>query len=325
MNLKQKVLSFLENNRGESVSGGKLATELGVTRSAVWKAIKSLQDEGYSIQAVTNKGYCLTKENDILSVESIKPYIENIENPLEIIVLKTVDSTNNYAKTLAQQGAKEGTIIISEEQTAGKGRLGRKFYSPSSSGIYMSIVVRPKMSIQKSLMITTATAVIVSKAIEAISYLPTQIKWVNDIYAGDKKLCGILTEASIDCETGGLEYAIVGIGINVSTVNDSFPDDIKNIATSIYPHRQIRPIRSALIGEILTQFFKGIESFGDGAHMSEYRERSMLIGQEINVIMGDKIIPARAIDIDDDAKLIVLYENGEIGELNSGEVSVRKK
>ena len=325
MNLKQKVLSFLENNRGESVSGGKIATELGVTRSAVWKAIKSLQDEGYSIEAVTNKGYCLSKENDILSVESIKPYIEKLENKLDIIVLKTVDSTNNYAKTLAQQGAKEGTIIISEEQTAGKGRLGRKFYSPASSGICMSIIVRPKMSIQKSLMITTATAVIVSKAIEKISYLSTEIKWVNDIYAQGKKLCGILTEASIDCETGGLEYAIVGIGINVSTVKDSFPDDIKDIATSIYPHQQVRPIRSALIGEILTQFFNELESFGEGVHMSEYRQRSMLIGEEINVISADKITPAHVIDIDDDAKLIVRYENGEISELSSGEVSVRKK
>lgn len=325
MGLKQNVLSYLENNRGENISGAMLALELGVTRSAVWKAIKVLQDEGYAIEGVTNKGYCLTDDNDILSAESIEPYLDKKHDCIKLTVLKTVDSTNNYAKVLAQNGAPQGTVVIAEEQTAGKGRLGRKFYSPASTGIYMSIIVRPQMSVEKSLMITTGTAVVVSEAIEKISYLPTQIKWVNDIYAGDRKLCGILTEASIDCESGGLEYAIVGIGINVSTVKDSFPEELGNIATSIFPHRSPRPIRSSLIGEILNEFFSSLDSFSDGAHMKQYRERSMLIGRDINVIKGSEIIPAKAIDIDDDASLVVRYTTGEIANLSSGEVSVRAR
>lgn len=191
MELKHKVLSYLENNKGNSVSGGKLAEKLGVTRSAVWKAIKSLQDEGYSITAVTNKGYCLSEQNDILSAESIKPYLNKKNKNIDIKVFKTIDSTNTYAKTLAQNGAPQGTVVISEEQTAGRGRMGRSFYSPASTGIYMSIVLRPKLSLEDSLLITTSVAVAVSNAIEKIAYIDTKIKWVNDIYFGDKKLCGI--------------------------------------------------------------------------------------------------------------------------------------
>lgn len=324
MELKHKVLSYLENNKGNSVSGGKLAEKLGVTRSAVWKAIKSLQDEGYCITAVTNKGYCLSEQNDILSAESIKPYLNKKNKDIDIQVFKTIDSTNTYAKTLAQNGAPQGTVVISEEQTAGRGRMGRSFYSPASTGIYMSIILRPKLSLEDSLLITTSVAVAVSKAIENIAYIDTKIKWVNDIYFGDKKLCGILTEASIDFESGGLEYAIVGIGINVSTMQKNFPDDIKDIATSIFPNRSPRPVRSALIGEILNNIFECCENITDKKYLDEYRQRSFLIGEDIVVINGESKTNAMAVDIDEKARLVVRFDNGEIKALNSGEVSVRK-
>lgn len=324
MELKHKVLSYLENNKGNSVSGGKLAEKLGVTRSAVWKAIKSLQDEGYCITAVTNKGYCLSEQNDILSAESIKPYLNKKNKDIDIKVLKTIDSTNTYAKTLAQNGAPQGTVVISEEQTAGRGRMGRSFYSPASTGIYMSIILRPKLSLEDSLLITTSVAVAVSNAIEKIAYIDTQIKWVNDIYFGDKKLCGILTEASIDFESGGLEYAIVGIGINVSTMQKNFPDDIKDIATSIFPNRSPRPVRSALIGEILNNIFECCENITDKKYLDEYRQRSFLLGEDIVVINGESKANAIAVDIDEKARLVVRFDNGEIKALNSGEVSVRK-
>lgn len=325
MDLKQKVLAFLENNKGNSVSGGKLAKELNVTRSGVWKAVKSLQDEGYGITAVTNKGYCLNENNDILSTESIYPFLNNSAKSMKIQVFKTIDSTNTYAKKLAQEGAPQGTVIISEEQTAGRGRMGRNFYSPASTGIYMSIVLRPKVSVENSLLITTNSAVAVSKAIEKVAYLPTEIKWVNDIYSNGKKLCGILSEASIDFESGGLEYAIIGIGINVSTMQKSFPTELKEIATSIFPHKSPRPIRSALIGEILNNISMCWDNLCDKSFLDEYKKRSFLLGEDIWVINGDKFAPAKAIDIDDMARLVVQFENGEIKTLNSGEVSVRKR
>ncbi len=324
MDLKQKVLSFLESNKGNPVSGGKLAAQLNVTRSAVWKAVKSLQEDGYSISAGTNRGYCLSENTDILSAESIMPYIKS-KDSFDIQVLKTIDSTNSFAKKLAQEGARQGTVVISEEQTAGRGRMGRSFYSPANTGIYMSIILRPQLSIEHSLRITTNTAVAVSRAIEKITYLETKIKWVNDIFANGKKLCGILSEASIDFESGGLEYAIVGIGINVSTLQSSFPAQLQETATSIFPNISLRPVRSELIAEILNNIDDMCDNILATEFLDEYRKRSFLLGKDIIVINGETEQNAKAIDIDDEARLVVILEDGETKALNTGEVSVREK
>lgn len=325
MDLKQSVLAFLENNRGKSISGAKLADEMKVTRSAVWKAIKALQNEGYQITAVTNKGYSLSESNDILSAESIKPFLRGKSEKMKLEVFKTISSTNTHAKMLAQKGAEQGTVIISEEQTEGKGRLGRRFYSPASTGIYMSIILRPKLSIEHSLLITTSVAVAVSEAIEKVSGVQTQIKWVNDIFIEDKKICGILCEASIDFETGGLEYAIVGIGINVSTVKEQFPSEVQEIAGSIFDEKLNAHTRSELIAEILNNISERYDTITEKAYLEEYKRRSFLLGQDIVVISGDKSEAATAVDIDDKARLVVKFADGSIKSLNSGEVSVRKK
>jgi len=324
MELKQSVLAFLEKNRGESISGAKLASELGVTRSAIWKGIKALQSEGYSINAVTNKGYCLSENSDILSEMSIKPFLRGQARDMEIEVFKTIDSTNTHAKSLAQNGAKQGRIVISEEQTAGRGRLGRSFYSPASTGIYMSIILRPKLSIEHSLLITTSVAVAVSRAIEKLCGIETKIKWVNDIFYNDKKICGILCEASLDFESGGLEYAVVGIGINVNTLQESFPQDLKGIATSIFNENSSKNVRSELVAEILNNISQCYDEVENKDFLKEYKARSLLLGEEILVINGDKTEPATAIDIDEKARLIVKFPDGSIKALNSGEVSVKK-
>lgn len=323
MNVKAQVLSYLETNKGNTFSGAKLAEQLGVSRTAIWKAIKSLENEGYNISATTNKGYCLVDNCDKLSLQSIKPYLVKELIDSNIIVFDTIDSTNNYAKKLAGDGCPEFTVVISEEQTKGKGRLGRTFYSPHSKGIYMSIVLRPKMSAQEALLITTTTAVAVCNAIEKVCNISVEIKWVNDIYSNGRKLCGILTEASIDFETGGLEYAIVGIGINVSTTSSDLPQDISTIATSIYNTNEIKSDRSRIIAEVLNNLYKYTENLGDKKILKEYKKRSFLIGKEINVIKGDNKTPATAIDLSDKAELIVKYKDGSTETLNSGEVSVR--
>ena len=221
MPLKERVLAVLEENKGKSVSGSEIARSVGMTRSAVWKAVKALREEGYTICAVTNKGYCLSEENDFLSEQSVVPNLRTKELGRKIDVFKTIDSTNNFAKSLAQLGAVHGTTVISEVQTQGRGRMGRSFYSPLGMGIYMSVILRPELSVEHSLLITSCAAVAVAEAIERVAGIDCKIKWVNDIYAGNKKLCGILTEASVNVEQGGLEYAIVGMGINVQNV--TFP------------------------------------------------------------------------------------------------------
>lgn len=213
--MKEKILSILEAHQGVSVSGSAIGKELGLTRAAVWKNIKALQEDGYHIVAVTNKGYCLTDDNDIVSADGIRRYLTAATLGNHIECRKIVDSTNNCVKAAAQRQEPEGFVVIAEEQTAGRGRFGRHFYSPKEHGIYMSILLRPKYDIESAALITAATSVCVAGAIEALTDCDVKIKWVNDLFVGEKKVCGILSEAAIEFESRKLDYVIVGIGVNI--------------------------------------------------------------------------------------------------------------
>lgn len=320
MTIKEQVLSSLIKAQGKSVSGEALANELFCSRNAVWKAIKSLRSDGYRIDAVTNKGYCLAEENEIFSKISIEKYLKT---DCDIILLDETESTNNYLKAKAESGAKENTVVIAKNQTKGKGRLGREFFS-HESGVYMSILLKPKFAASKSLFITTAAAVAVSQAIEEISGRKAGIKWVNDIFIDNRKVCGILTEGSIDFETGGLHYAVLGIGVNVYYPNNDFPEELREIAGAVYKTKpKDKEIKQKLIAKIIDNFFEIYNNFESSGFMQEYKQKSIVLGKEIFVLKGEKRKKAKAIDIDDNACLIVKYENGETEVLSSGEVSVR--
>lgn len=322
MNVKENVLNILEENKGRTYSGSALAKELGVSRNAVWKAIQSLKDEGYDISAASNKGYCLSIDNDIFSQASIRKYIKKYADILDITVVDKVASTNTAIKEEAANKGKEGRVLIAKEQTAGKGRMQRRFHSPSS-GIYMSILLRPDMSAENALYITTAAAVAVARAIEDVSSQKAEIKWVNDIYCKGKKVSGILTEASVDVESGRLEYAVLGIGINVSVPEGGFSDDIKEIATAIFDGKCDEDIKSRLVAAVLEHFFDYYKDIENKSFMKEYKERLFVIGREINVINGNEIIHAVAEDIDDEAHLIVRLDDGTRKVLSSGEISTK--
>lgn len=320
MPLKDRVLTVLEENKGKSVSGSEIARSVGMTRSAVWKAVKMLREEGYSICAVTNKGYCLSEENDFLSEQSIIPSLRTEYLGRKIDVFKTIDSTNNFSKSLAQLGAEHGTTVISEVQTQGKGRMGRSYYSPLGMGVYMSVIIRPKLSVEHSLLITSCAAVAVAEAIEKVSGIECKIKWVNDIYVGNKKICGILTEASVNIEQGGLEYAVIGIGVNVQNI--TFPKSIADTATSIRMETNDSISRSILIAEILNCLEKRINNINSSEFISEYRKRSILIGKRIEVIHNEKISVMTCLGIDELGKLLVRLDNGEERALSSGTVKL---
>ena len=322
MSVKDEVLKELENNKGDYISGGQLADNLGVSRNSVWKAIKALEKSGYEINAIPNKGYCLAEKNDILSSYSIKQHLKNPH--LDISVFSSVTSTNTILKEMAEQGAKEGTVIIAEEQTAGRGRTGKQFYSPKGTGIYISILLRPDIPAEESLFLTTSAAVATARAIEDVSDKRALIKWVNDIYLEDKKTCGILTEGAFNVETGKLDYAIVGIGINVCIPDGGFPDNIKDIATAIFD-KQTDSInkRSILIANLLDYFMEYYKDFKSKSYEKEYIERSMIIGKTITVIEGSKTSVAKAIDIDKNCRLKVQFEDGTTKWLSSGEVSTK--
>ncbi|MDE6763898.1 MAG: biotin--[acetyl-CoA-carboxylase] ligase [Oscillospiraceae bacterium] len=320
MPLKDKVLAVLEENKGKSVSGSNIARSVGMTRSAVWKAVKTLREEGYSICAVTNRGYCLSEESDFLSEQSIVPNLKTKALGRKIDVFKTIDSTNNFAKSLAQLGAVHGTTVISEVQTQGKGRMGRDFYSPMGMGVYMSVIIRPKLSVEHSLLITSCAAVAVAEAVERVAEIDCKIKWVNDIYAGGKKLCGILTEASVDVEQGGLEYAIVGMGINVQNV--TFPKNLADTATSVRLETDKPVSRSVLTAEILNCLEERLETIRDKSFLDEYRRRSNVIGERIEVTHNDVSEQMDCTGIDEIGRLLVRLDSGEEKALTSGTVRI---
>lgn len=317
---KEHILKLFENNREKYYSGQEIAEKLNVSRTAVWKAVKQLQADGYRIKAVSNKGYCMSTDNDIVSADSIKKYLKvPIE---EILVYKTVTSTNDLAKQKAINSAPEGTVIVAREQTAGRGRKGRSFYSPSSTGVYISVLLRPELTAEKTLYITTAAAVAVAKAIEKVSGKEAQIKWVNDIFVDGKKVCGILTEGAIDFETGKMQYAVLGIGVNIKKPESDFPSEIQNIAGSVFDTTD-EEVSSKIVAEILNNFMAYYQELENKPFYDEYKKRMFLIGKQLTVYSGKESYPAVAIDLDEELSLVVKDENGSIKKLNTGEVSIK--
>lgn len=323
MSVRDDVLMFLEQNKGKSISGERLAKELYVSRNAVWKAVKALQAEGYPITAATNRGYCLDEASSIFSAQSVLRELGDAAGELEIETAQEVTSTNLLLKERASAGAKEGLVLIAERQTAGRGRQGRSFSSPQGTGLYMSILLRPKMKAQEALFLTTIAAVAVAAAVEDVSGRKTGIKWVNDVWIDSLKICGILTEASFDLEGGGLEYAVVGIGVNLTEPKGGFPEELRGIAGAIFPtEEEGAAAKSRLAAGILRRFWMYYRALPEHAFWGEYCSRSIVIGRDI-VILGEHPQSAKAIAIDEDCRLLVRLPDGSERLLSSGEVSIR--
>lgn len=319
MSTKESVLTALLK-AGEAISGEQLAHGLGVSRNAVWKAIEQLREDGYGIEAVTNRGYRLTGDGGAVSEAAIRHWLRSEAFGTAMEIHDVIDSTNTRAKALAAQGAAHGTLVCARAQTGGRGRFGRRFHSPEAGGIYMSLILRPKLPAERAVMITSMTAVAVARAIERLADVRVEIKWVNDLYIAGKKVCGILCEAGMDFESGQLEYAVVGIGVN--TARAEFPEELQEIATSIGNVCGRDISRSRLIAEICNCMEEMYGQLGDGAFMAESRARSNVIGRQVVVFRGEERFSARAIDIDDQGSLIVETEEG-LRTVHSGEVSVR--
>lgn len=323
MDIKGKVSSLLRENKGEYISGENIAEQTGVSRAAVWKCIRSLRNDGFNIEAVTNKGYRLVSCEDIISVDGINSYLDSsLGERLSINVISSVTSTNRLVKDMAIQGKCEGYVLVSGHQTEGRGRLGRSFYSPSDSGVYMSILLRPSINPQDATLITTAAAVSVCEALEKLGISGTGIKWVNDIFIGDRKACGILTEAGFDIENNLLSYAVLGVGLNMYMPEGGFPEDIKDIAGAVLSCRK-EDARNRFVASFLSSFFKYYDDIEDRPHIASYRDKCFVLGKEINIIKGDTVTRARALDIDDNCGLVVELSDGENAVISSGEISIR--
>ena len=317
MNTKEKVLSLLYKENG-FVSGEKIATTLGVSRNSVWKAVNSLKEHGYDI-STGKDGYCLC--GDKFDEYSISRYLKREHN---LHIYSEEGSSNTVAKSLCQSGESEGAVVIVKSQTAGRGRLGRSFLSVSENGLYMTLILRPAIPASECVNITVAGAVAVAQAIEVTSGVETGIKWVNDIYINDKKCAGILTEASIDFEGGGVQYAVIGIGVNLCPPAGGFDSEINEIACGVYENECPDGYKARLCAEIINRFFDLYEHTCEKEYLALYRKKSIIIGKEVDVYVGERIICGKAVDIDENANLVVRDEEGVLHTFGSGEARVRK-
>lgn len=323
MSVKTKLLSILEANRETDLSGEEIANQLGVSRTSVWKAVKALKEEGYQIEGINNRGYRLQKSTDVLSEQGIRLELEEKNQKFPIEVHKILDSTNVELKRRALEGGIHGLTLLAEEQTGGKGRLGRSFYSPPGTGIYMSILLKPEIGGSDAILITTATSVAVCRGIQKVLGIQPQIKWVNDVYLGDKKICGILTEAISDFEIGKIDSVVVGIGINYRT--EDFPEELKNRAGCIGGESQVP--RNSLVAAVLNEFWEIYEHLTERKFMEDYRKCSNVIGKDVRFLENEMWQEARAVDIDNDGGLVVEYEGGDEAimrrTLHTGEITLR--
>ncbi|HBL83864.1 MAG: biotin--[acetyl-CoA-carboxylase] ligase [Clostridiales bacterium GWF2_38_85] len=320
MPLKSEILKELEANRDTDLSGQMLAEKLSVSRNAVWKAVNTLKDEGYTILSGQNKGYRLAENNDLISAEGIKNFLCDKNKQLPVYIYKEIDSTNNEAKRLIANGMTTNALIAAETQTAGRGRFGRQFYSPEQTGIYMTLIVNPQFNINDAVLITSAASVAVVRTIEKLTDKKPQIKWVNDVYLDGKKICGILTEATTSFETGTVQSIIIGIGINISTAD--FPVELKDVAAALNPDGITR---NKLIATIVDNLLELTDNLTDRSFLDDYRSHSLVIGKHIDYYKNGEKFNAYAAAIDDTGGLVIRNANGSEETLRSGEITVRVK
>lgn len=250
MSSKDKVLELLEKNKNTYISGEAIASSLGISRNAIWKAINELRKQGYVIEAVNKKGYRLGESNDIISAQGILSNMDrNIDSAL-IHIFDTLDSTNKTAKEMAMEGICHGSLIIARSQTIGKGRGTHSFYSPEG-GIYMSVILSPdKLPTLEPDVITAYTGITVSDSIESLTGLSPKIKPINDLFIDERKVCGILTESGIEFDSGMVQWIVVGIGINFDSDISQFPEDLQSIVGSLFKNGQAPISKNQLIAEI---------------------------------------------------------------------------
>ena len=331
MKTKEAVLLYLQEHTGEPISGEIMALALNKSRTSIWKAIQSLKKEGYSIESSTNKGYTLSQNNDVLSEQQITQELIQQHHPIDWVIqtMESTTSTNDLAKLYANQNSTTPAIFISEEQTAGRGRLGRKFVSPSKTGLYISLCLFPTIALEDLSLITCATAVACVETLEELTGKSLNIKWVNDLFYQDKKVGGILTEVISDFESQQVQALIVGIGINLIDSPQSFPEELHSIVGSIFSskeeYNESSFNRNHFIAQFLEKWTFYYQNLSKREFISTYKEHSNVIGKFVNVFEGNQTYSAYAKDIDENGHLVVEKEDNSLHTLSYGEVSIRTK
>lgn len=321
---KAEVLAALESARGQYRSGQALARQLGVSRNAVWKAVAALRADGVPIEAATNRGYRLPAGADILHADAVTALLSpEVAGALQIEVYDRLPGTNAALRARATQGAPEGLVLIAQAQSAGRGRNGRSFFSPPG-GLYMSLLVRPDFGARQAVYLTVMAAVAAARACESLCGAPIRIKWVNDLWRDGRKVCGILTEASLDVESGLLDYAIVGPGFNLMPPPDGWPDELQGIAGSLFDAAPPPGARAKLAAAFLNEFWPLYRRGRTSCFLPEYRARQALPGCTVQVCPGRGApYTATVLAVDDECRLVVRpCGRTETVALSSGEVHI---
>lgn len=325
--LKAKILHELRN-ASDYVSGQSLCKKFDVSRTAIWKCINQLKEEGYEVVAVNNKGYCITAYPDLITDSEIESLLIDQQGIVsKLVYFEETDSTNNEAKRHAEDGqdkVPDGTLFITECQTGGRGRRGRSWESPAGSGIWMSLLLRPKVSPQNASMLTLVAALAVAKAVESVTGEKNcRIKWPNDIVLNKKKICGILTEMS--AETDFIHYVVIGIGINVNTTE--FDEAIKDTASSLYVETKAHVKRSEIVAAFSKEFKKYYDIFLETENLSgvikAYNDMLINAGRQVKIISGSEEYTGTATGINENGELLVTKEDCTEVAICAGEVSVR--
>ncbi len=322
---KTTIVEMLKNAGENFVSGESIAGKLEISRTAVWKHIQSLRESGYRILSRERCGYKLEDAPDLLLPGEIQIGLDTEIIGKEMHYNPSVESTNRDAKALAYHGAPDGTIVVAEEQTGGKGRLDRTFYSPRGKGIWFSIILRPKFLPHDAPKCTLMTAVAIAEAMNRFN-LRAEIKWPNDIMHDGRKLVGILTE--ITGEMGKITYVVIGIGINVNISRDEFPEELRDVATSLSELNGAPLSRVDFLRAVLEEFdklYREVNDSGFGEILNRWRKYNVTLGKKVRVISagdGGETFNGKAVDLDADGALIVETADGR-RTVYAGDVSIR--
>ncbi|MCP3923520.1 MAG: biotin--[acetyl-CoA-carboxylase] ligase [Desulfobacterales bacterium] len=320
MKTRDLILKFLKRNIDNWVSGEYISKELNVSRAAISKHISSLKKMGYIIESLPRKGYSL-KESDLLLPDEIYDGLQTKTLGKKVVFFDETDSTNIKARDLAEEGAEEGTIVIAESQTMGRGRKGRSWYTGKGSGIFLSLILRPPLAPTEVAITTLMTAIAMVEAVKSVTKVEPKIKWPNDLLLGGKKICGILTEVSTEMDS--VNYIIVGIGININTEAVSFPKEIKNIATSLHIETGEKFKRKLITQSFLKSFeklYNILKNRNFNHIMKEWKKHSDMIGKRVEIEIFERKIKGVVEDIEDDGVLRVCSDDGSIERIISGDI-----
>lgn len=323
MKTSERILNLLEERLGDFFSGEEIAQKLGISRSAVWKGIQVLRQNGYSIRAFTKRGYSLSPETDVLSVMGIRKLLVPELAAIRMTLFDSVGSTNALLRQHVQPDTSSWTVFLAHEQTAGRAKLGNSFFSPRGTGLYLSLFIRPEhCPLSQVIYLSAGAALAVCRAIESVSGEEAEIKWVNDIYVRGKKVCGILTEGDVRIEEGGLDYAIIGVGINVYKPVEGFPSSLKSDVSFLFD--QTRPGgKNRLAAAFLNSFFHYESIQERNKIVREYRHRNFLIGRKVTLMDGNSPQRVQILDVDDDCALRIKASNGSECRLQSESFRIR--